>query len=125
MQRTRRQCTPLHHIGLGHLDEVQHLRHLRLPGDVLTSALIRAGDQVGPCAMCRRKPREHACGGAPVGQWCAACASRRVGLDAKAGGAAHAEQRNKPGWFAVQLCAGVEGTVSPGLTYRPWGRSFG
>ncbi len=34
-------------------------------------------------------------------------------------------KRNIRGWLAVQPCVGTEGTVSPGLTSGPWGRSFG
>ncbi|MDH6622304.1 hypothetical protein M2271_000091 [Streptomyces sp. LBL] len=33
--------------------------------------------------------------------------------------------RNTPGWLSVEQAVGVDGTVSPGLTFCPQGRSFG
>ncbi|MEU5583000.1 hypothetical protein ABZ791_35995 [Streptomyces huasconensis] len=36
------------------------------------SALACPGEQVGPCAMCRRKTHKYGRGGAPLCQWCAA-----------------------------------------------------
>ncbi|MFF2132688.1 pentapeptide repeat-containing protein [Streptomyces olivochromogenes] len=35
------------------------------------------------------------------------------------------QHRNKQGKFIVHLHVAAEGTVSPGLTYSPWGRSSG
>jgi hypothetical protein len=39
--------------------------------------------------------------------------------------ATRCQRRNIRGWLTVHLYVAAEGTVSPGLTYSLWGRSFG
>lgn len=47
------------------------------------SALTCPGDQVGPCATCRRKTQRYGRGGGPLCEWCFRSALEQWGLNVR------------------------------------------